>query len=373
VNAAIVALYKHHRFTKNRPITQQTDRNILEAFRQKHGNKRIAMLEQQHIEAMIGEKAGTPSSQRNLLRVLRVLLGVAVKLKMRRDNPALGIKLDTIKGAGYHSWTEAELRQYETRHPVGTKARLALDLLLYTAGRRADIVRLGPPNMRDGRFKFTASKNRADLDIPVAPPLAATIAATPMLGVKTFLVTEYGRSFTPAGFGNWFRDRCNEAGLPHCSAHGLRKALLRRMAEAGCSEDFIASISGHKDYREIRTYVQAANKAALRSDLIDPTIALHHGRVVKRTGDGVLIEFRSVVDAVRCAIEIQNGMVERNTGVPPSAVSSSGWVSTWAMWSKKAMATSWAMASTSQHALKGLLIRAVSVFPRTPIAKCVIA
>jgi TolB-like protein/cytochrome c-type biogenesis protein CcmH/NrfG len=60
-----------------------------------------------------------------------------------------------------------------------------------------------------------------------------------------------------------------------------------------------------------------ARLRALRSDLFDPTIALHHGRVVKRTGDGVLIEFRSVVDAVRCAIEVQNGMVERNIGLPP--------------------------------------------------------
>jgi adenylate cyclase len=60
-----------------------------------------------------------------------------------------------------------------------------------------------------------------------------------------------------------------------------------------------------------------ARLRALRSDLFDPTIALHHGRVIKRTGDGVLIEFRSVVDAVRCAIEVQNGMVERNAGLPP--------------------------------------------------------
>src|ERR1700729_2731723 len=60
-----------------------------------------------------------------------------------------------------------------------------------------------------------------------------------------------------------------------------------------------------------------ARLRALRSDLIDPTIALHHGRVVKRTGDGSLIEFRSVVDAVRCAIEVQNGMIERNAGLPP--------------------------------------------------------
>ena len=60
-----------------------------------------------------------------------------------------------------------------------------------------------------------------------------------------------------------------------------------------------------------------ARLRALRSDLIDPTIAAHHGRIVKRTGDGSLIEFRSVVDAVRGAIEMQNGLVERNAGVPP--------------------------------------------------------
>ena len=60
-----------------------------------------------------------------------------------------------------------------------------------------------------------------------------------------------------------------------------------------------------------------ARLRALRSDLIDPTVAVHRGRIVDRTGDGSLTEFRSVVDAVRCAIEVQNGMVERNSGLPP--------------------------------------------------------
>ena len=60
-----------------------------------------------------------------------------------------------------------------------------------------------------------------------------------------------------------------------------------------------------------------ARLRALRSDLIDPTIAARHGRVVKRTGDGIIIEFRSVVDAVRCAIEVQRGMIERNADVSP--------------------------------------------------------
>jgi adenylate cyclase len=60
-----------------------------------------------------------------------------------------------------------------------------------------------------------------------------------------------------------------------------------------------------------------ARLRALRSDLVDPAISVHHGRIVKRTGDGALVEFRSVVDAVRCAIEVQNGMVERNAGLTP--------------------------------------------------------
>jgi adenylate cyclase len=60
-----------------------------------------------------------------------------------------------------------------------------------------------------------------------------------------------------------------------------------------------------------------ARLRTLRSDLIDPTIAVHRGRIVKRTGDGSIIEFRSVVDAVNCAIEVQRAMVERDAEVAP--------------------------------------------------------
>ncbi len=82
-----------------------------------------------------------------------------------------------------------------------------------------------------------------------------------------------------------------------------------------------------------------ARLRALRADLIDPTVAANNGRVFKRTGDGVLVEFRSVVEAVRCAIEIQNAMVERNAGVPRTAASSSASAFTLATWSRRATAT----------------------------------
>ena len=78
----------------------------------------------------------------------------------------------------------------------------------------------------------------------------------------------------------------------------------------------VADIIGYSRLAGVDEERTLARLRALRSDLVDPIIAVHHGRVVKRTGDGSLIEFRSVVDAVRCAIEVQNGLVERNAGLP---------------------------------------------------------
>jgi adenylate cyclase len=79
----------------------------------------------------------------------------------------------------------------------------------------------------------------------------------------------------------------------------------------------VADIVGYTRLASVDEERTLARVRGLRSDLIDPAIAAHHGRIVKRTGDGAIIEFRSVVDAVRCAIEVQNGLIERNTGVPP--------------------------------------------------------
>src|SRR3974390_3431118 len=78
----------------------------------------------------------------------------------------------------------------------------------------------------------------------------------------------------------------------------------------------VSDVVGYSRLAGANEDLTLARLRTLRSDLIDPLIAVYRGRVVKRTGDGALIEFRSVVDAVRCAIEVQNGMVERNAGVP---------------------------------------------------------
>src|SRR6202158_442914 len=92
----------------------------------------------------------------------------------------------------------------------------------------------------------------------------------------------------------------------------------RRMSETRkIAAILVADVVGYSRLAGADEDRTLARLRALRSDLIDPTISVHHGRIVKRTGDGSVIEFRSVVDAVRCALEVQQAMVERNAGVVP--------------------------------------------------------
>ncbi|CAH1658845.1 hypothetical protein CHELA1G11_12845 [Hyphomicrobiales bacterium] len=167
---------------------------------------------------------------------------------------------------GFHSWSLEEVEAFEKRHPVGTKARLALALLLYTAQRRSDVVLFGKQHVQDGWLVFTQVKNRVRapvrLEIPIVAPLQSIIDASPV-GDLTFLVTEFNRGFTANGFGNWFRDRCDEAGLPQCSAHGLRKASASRLAELGCTEEEIKAITGHRTSKEVARYTRAARQKVL--------------------------------------------------------------------------------------------------------------
>ena len=159
-----------------------------------------------------------------------------------------------------------EIQQYEEKHSVGTTARLALALLLYLAQRRSDIVAIVPQHVRDGWLTLTQAKNAENnpitLSIPIIPELVRIIDATPT-GHLAFVVTEFGRPFTANGFGNKFRQWCDEAGLPQCSAHGLRKASAAWLAELGCSAKQIMAITGHQTLKEVERYVKSAEQRKL--------------------------------------------------------------------------------------------------------------
>src|SRR5262249_42040877 len=102
---------------------------------------------------------------------------------------------------------------------------------------------------------------RKPMTSPVRPELPAILAATPTIGIGAFLVNERGQPFTARAFSKWFKACCRAAGLRHLSAHGLRKAAMRRMAEAGYTAPQIAAWGGHESLREIARYIAAANRA----------------------------------------------------------------------------------------------------------------
>jgi integrase len=268
VTAAIAAYYQDASFRALAPATQKMRRAILERWRERDGDKRLATLEPKHIALMLGRMK--PFAARNWLKTLRGLMEFAVRTRLRRDDPTRAFKPVKVRPGTFHTWTEDEIAQYERHHAVGTRARLAMALLLYTAARRGDMVRLGPQHVRAGRISYRQQKTGRALAIPLHPSLADELSHHPAEHL-TFLTTARGAPFSAAGFGNMFRRWCNEAGLPHCSAHGLRKAQARRLAEAGCSAHEIASITGHRTLAEVQRYADAADQARLAERAIDKT------------------------------------------------------------------------------------------------------
>lgn len=261
VNATIVSYYNSEAWAQLRLSTQRARRNILNQFREEHGDKRISLISARPLLAILSKRK--PFAARNWLKTLRGVCQFAVAAGLLEADPTRDIKLKAPRSTGHHSWDEDQIEQFEKRHPIGTRARLALGLLLYTAQRRGDVIRLGRQHIRDGELSVTQAKTGTMVSITVHADLLALIEATPSEHLN-FLVTELGRPFTPAGFGNWFADRCKEAGLPNgCRAHGLRKAACRRLAEAGATAPMIAAISGHLSIREVQRYIAAADKRAM--------------------------------------------------------------------------------------------------------------
>lgn len=263
INALVVAYYNSADFKHAlAPATQLYRRNIIEKFRAEYGHDCVATLQHKHIVAMVA-KIEKPQAKRNWLKAIRGLLAYAVTIGMREDDPTQGVKTKIKKSAGFYTWEEADIAAYRERHTIGSTARLALELLLGTAQRRSDVIRMGPQHVHDGVLAVRQQKTGVSLAIPISPELAAAIDAMPAQHL-TFLTMVSGKPFSAVSFSRWFRARCGEVGLPmKCSAHGLRKAACRRLAEAGCSANEIAAISGHATLREVERYTKAADQARM--------------------------------------------------------------------------------------------------------------
>jgi integrase len=211
--AAVVAEYLDSRqaFGSKSAGTQRMRRGILERFRAAYGERPMALLPAEWIEALLDAKP--PHAARSWLVTLRSLCQFALKRGYLRADPTANIKQRSIKGDGFHTWSEDEIAQFEAAHPIGSKPRLALALLLYTAQRRSDVVKMGRQHIRDGVLTVKQQKTGKPLAIPVHPHLQTVLDATPSEHL-TFLVTATGKPYGGNAFSEQFRNWCDAAGLP---------------------------------------------------------------------------------------------------------------------------------------------------------------
>jgi integrase len=256
-------------------------RGILEWFRKDFGNDMVADFTFEHIEAILirktekqmnakGRIVGGQVAAINLRKQLRRVFALAKKLKWISDNPVL--EADTVgqrRLNGYRTWEECHILQYQQRHPIGTKARLALEIILWTGQRRGDARLFGPKHIVDGKINYRTGKTGADIWLPVARDLRRAIDAMPAVGMTTYLVTAYGKPYSKDGLGNKIAEWCGQAGLEkEYRAHGLRKAIARRMAQLRATDEEMMAVGGWKDPGQVRVYTEAVGKQALAEGVI---------------------------------------------------------------------------------------------------------
>ena len=187
-------------------------------------------------------------------------MAFAIDIGLRTDDPTLGVKPLPIRSPGHPAWTVDDIAAFRQRHPSGTRARLAMEMALCTMQRRGDLVRMGRQHLQDGTLSIRQEKTGTLVEIPLLPELKAELDQLPA-DQLTFLMTEQGKPFTAAGFGNWFRDMAADAGLPTgFNTHGLRKAGATIGAEHEWTDHEIMAWGGWQSLSEVQRYTRAANR-----------------------------------------------------------------------------------------------------------------
>lgn len=263
--AWLVARYEESgHFASLRPSTRQTRGNIMKAVCRENGEVQFVHVTRKHIEAAMDRRATTPHAANNFLKVMSQLFKWAVANEHVETNPCLGVERRSDKTDGFHSWTIEEVEQFRRHHPIGSRARLALDLLLFTGLRRSDVILVGRQHVRSGILQMKTQKTGAEIVIPIFPDLQKSIDETETSDLA-FLATGKGRPFSSAAsFGNWFAKQCDKAMLPgNCRAHGLRKAGATIAAESGATSHELMAMFGWTRIAMAEVYTRKADRARM--------------------------------------------------------------------------------------------------------------
>jgi integrase len=270
VDAAIVAYYSSAAFQQLAPVTRQQRRYVLEAFRAECGKLPIKKMQRQHL-AVILETIKAPHTRRKLRIALQGMLQHALSIGLIEEDPSIGVKTRTPKSDGFKQWDDVAIAVYRAHHKSGTQERLDMEFLYSTGLRRGDAIRVGRQHVKTVELPgygaadliiLRTGKTGATAHGLITPELAAELAHVPHDRL-TFLVGERGLPLTADGFTHRFRQACDAAGLAGYSAHGLRKAAGRRVAEIGGTAHEIAAVLTHASITNTAHYTKDANQLRL--------------------------------------------------------------------------------------------------------------
>lgn len=264
--AAVAAGYlRSADFANLSPSSQQSYQTALKPILAAHGHRLVRELNKEAARRVIENIGATRPGMANLTRaVLSKVMGYAIETSVRHDNPFAGLR--PYRLGTYHTWTDAEIAQFERRWPLGTRERLAFALLLYTAQRGGDVVRMVRSDIVGEHIRVAQDKTRKgttnELLIPIHQALARALQAGPVVGMQHVITDARGRPLR--NLTELIEAAVKRAGLPsRCVAHGLRKAALRRLAEHAATTKEIAAVSGHRSLSEIERYTARADQAGL--------------------------------------------------------------------------------------------------------------
>ena len=254
--------YRSVEFVNLKPSSRSLYRAVLDPIAQRDGHRLVRDLPRDKARKIIEEIGAHRPGMANLTRkALRRLFVYAVDTGWRNDNPVAGIrpyKLGTL-----HTWTEQELAAFEARWPSGSRERLAYSLLLFTGQRVGDVVRMRRSDISCGTIAVVQQKTGAELTLTLHPILLAALKAYPAKGIY-LIGDKNGRPISSSTLARLIRLAAKAAGLPaRCVPHGLRKSLMRRLAEHSASSKEIAAVSGHKTLGEVERYTKAADQQKL--------------------------------------------------------------------------------------------------------------
>jgi len=243
------------------PATQSQRKAFLDQVVATLGDVPLRGIKRQQLLDERNHRRETPCSANNLVKTLRALFQWAHERGLVEENHAHRVPFIKIKSPGYRPWTMEEVETYRNCWPLGTRQRVALEVLLNTGLRRGDAIRLGPQHVADGVASIRTEKTRMEVHIPILPTLQEAIQKGP-IGDTTYIARWDGKPMGRDSFSMWFHEACTVAGVPG-SAHGLRKTAATMMAEAGGSERELMAFFGWSTTSQSQVYTREADKRLL--------------------------------------------------------------------------------------------------------------